>query len=126
MAGHQDWAGQVANNQRRKELCTDRIKARTMARNENANAPVTLRYEDVTDRGACCNRLEGNASKSETSLDYKRGFLEVKASTLLSYALHADTPLGAALVSGSQLIFILRQNGITADHLEFSIAREAV
>ena len=45
-----------------------------MARNEIANAPVTLRYEDVTDRGEC-DKLKGNASRSETSFDYKRHFL---------------------------------------------------
>jgi hypothetical protein len=66
------------------------------------------------------DKLEGTASKSETSFDYKRRFLEVKAATLLSYALHADTPLGAALVSGSQLIFTLRENGIRSAKLTLS------
>lgn len=98
-----------------------------MARNEITNTPVALRHEgSVTGRGVCCNKLEGNASRSEASVDYKLGFLEVKAATLLSYALNADVPEGVATATGAQLVLLLRKNGITKDRLTFSIAREAV
>ena len=85
---------------------------------ENANAPVTS-------QGECNDKLEGNASKSETSFDYKRAFLELKISTELAYALHAGTPEGVAAATGARLIRLLRERGITAARLEFSTVREA-
>jgi hypothetical protein len=57
------------------------------------------------------------------SVESKSGqIVEAKAVTLLSYALEPTTPVGAALVSGSQLIFLLRENGIRSARLE--IAKE--
>lgn len=83
----------------------------------NANAPAI-------DRGEC-DKLKGNASRSETALDYKRGFLRLKANTFLSHGLDPKTPEAIALANGAQLILLLRSAGITEAQLEFSIRREA-
>ena len=75
----------------------------------NANAPAM-------DQGEC-SKLEGDAGKPETSLDYKRGFVGVKAAVLLAHALSPDTPEGIAAATGAQLIRLWRQNGVTAEEV---------
>jgi len=77
----------------------------------NANAPAANRGE--------CDKFEDDKSKPESLANRKELFLRLKTAPRLAHALHADTPLGAALISGSQLVFILRQAGITEARLEF-------
>jgi hypothetical protein len=54
---------------------------------------------------------------------FNLNFLDLKATTLLSHALHVETPPAVAAASGAQLVLLLRENGITADQLMFAIVR---
>jgi hypothetical protein len=58
---------------------------------------------------------------SEYQVNLKPYFINWKVATLLSHALHSETPDGSAAATGAQLVLLLRKNRITADELEFSI-----
>ena len=85
---------------------------------KNANAPA------IEGRGEC-GKLEGNSSRSETSLDYKRRFVGLKVQRFLAHALSRDTPEAIALANGAQIVLMLRSAGITEVRLDFPTVREA-
>jgi len=56
-------------------------------------------------------------SQFNDSFNAKTAFADLKAKTLLVFALDANTPEGIAAATGAQLIRLLRADGIRSDQI---------